>query len=434
MSQEKQGKARVRRPERSQVQMRLECDDDLVPAEHPVRLIWQVTGNLDLSAFYAAIQAREGHVGRDATDPRLLVALWLYAATRGVGSARELDRLCRESRPYQWLCGGVSVNYHLLADFRVGHQAALDQLFTEVIAVLVSKGLVKLKRLSQDGMRVRANVGAGSYRREQSLQKLLEEAREHVQQLNRQLQDPAYSAGLSAQKQAARKRAAQERQQRLERALKLLPQLQQKRQQQAKKNRSQVKDKPLRVSTTEADTPVMKMPDGGFRPAVNVQVGSDCDNRLILGVDVSLEGTDNVGQGPAMRQQVQQRTGQQVQEHLVDGGYLKLDHVQEAQEQGVTLYVPPKPPRNKDLRGSEYEPRATDSPAIQAWRERMGSEQGQQVYRQRAATSETINADLRCFRGLAKLTVRGLQKIKCVVLWSALAYNLLHVAQVLLEA
>src|SRR5438132_5069442 len=204
---------RLRLPERQQMVISTQCPDDLIDAEHAVRVIWQVVCRLDLSRFYETIKAREGEAGRDTTDPRLLVALWLYAATDGVGSARELARLCSESRPYQWLCGGVSLNHHTLSDFRVGHGAALDELLTQVIASLVEKKLVSVQRISQDGTRVRACCGASSFRRKGRLTALLEQARAHVAELKAQLDDPEQGAGLAMKKKAALERAAREKQQ-----------------------------------------------------------------------------------------------------------------------------------------------------------------------------------------------------------------------------
>src|SRR5882757_2577214 len=211
-----QSAVRLRRPERGQVAMVIQCPDDLVSASHPVRMVLAVVEKLDLSRFHEPIKARAGQAGRDATDPQLLVGLWLYACIRGIGSARELARRCAESAAFRWLCGGVTVNHRLLSDFRGDHGAALDELFTQVIASLVDKELVAVSRVSQDGVRVRVSAGAGSFRREERLQKLLADSKQHVEELRRQRECPEYSAGLSARQKAARRRAAQEKQQRLQ--------------------------------------------------------------------------------------------------------------------------------------------------------------------------------------------------------------------------
>ena len=421
---------RLRRPDRSQFIMRMECNDELIPKEHQARVIWAVVGKLDLSAFREPIKARDGVCGRNMTDPALLIALWLYAATRGVGSARELARLCTESKPFQWLCGGVSLNYHTLSDFRVGHAKALDELFTQVLASLVDKGLVKVTRISQDGTRVRACAGAASFRTDERLDELLKQARAHVDELAALLDDPEKSAKLSARHKAAQRRAAKERVERIEAAVAQLPELKSKQQEAARKAGDgecgqKVKKSQPRVSTTDPDAHVMKMGDGGFRPAMNVQLATDTESRAIVGVEVSGAGSDKKLAEP-MRDQVEQRTGQKVQEHLMDGGFLVLDEIDKAVEQGVTLFVPPPKPRDAEKIDQRYQAKSTDSQAQAAWRERMGTEAAKEIYGERASTVETVNADLKTYRGMGRFLVRGMGKVTCVALWSALAYNLLH--------
>jgi transposase len=434
---EGQGAVRLRVPERRQMAMVVQCPDDLVPAQHPVRMVMALLETLDLARFSEPIRAREGVAGRDATDPRLLVGLWLYACIRGIGSARELARRCEESAAFRWLCGGVTVNHRLLADFRVEHGAALDGLFTQVIASLVDQELVSVSRVSQDGVRVRVSAGAGSFRREERLQKLLAESRQQVEELRRQLENPESSAALSSRQRAARRRAAKEKQQRLEQAIAQLPELKQKQAEAVRKagqgQRGQkIQAKEPRVSTSDAEARVMKMPNGGFNPACNLQLATDTESRAIVGVEVSSAGSDSAGLSEPMRQQVEQRTGRAVEQHLVDGGYLRIADIEQAHEQGVELFVPPKPARNRHRRGRELEPKPADSEAVLAWKRRMASAEGQEIYRQRAATSETVNADLRSYRGLTQLTVRGLAKAKCVALWCALAYNVMHFGKALL--
>ncbi|MDO9065936.1 MAG: transposase [Chloroflexota bacterium] len=143
--------------------------DSLLPEDHLARAIWKVVESFDLSAFYAPIKAVIGEPGHPATDPQVLVALWIYATAEGVGKARQLDRLCNEHDAYRWLRGGVPINYHLLSDFRVVHREALDALMTKMLAAMMAEGLVTLDRVAQDGMRVRASAGAGSFRREGTL-------------------------------------------------------------------------------------------------------------------------------------------------------------------------------------------------------------------------------------------------------------------------
>ena len=432
------GAVRLRKPERRQLARVEQCADDLVRALHPVRTVMAVVEKLDVSGFCEPIRAREGMAGRDATDPRLLVGLWLYACVRGIGSARELARRCEESAPFRWLCGGVGVNHRLLSDFRTDHADALDGLFTQVLVTLVDKKLVRVSRISQDGVRIRVSAGSSSFRREERLQQLLVQAQQQVLELRKQLESLAQSGAVTARQKAARKRAAESRQQRLEQAIAQLPELKKKQAEAAQragqgKCGDQIRARQPRVSTTDAATRGMKMANGGFNPAANVQLATDTESRAILGVEVSNEGSDSAGLSEPMRQQVQQRTGGKVEQHLVDGGYLRMEDIVDAHQQGVELFVPPKLARNPQNRGHELEPKPSDSEAIRAWKQRMESEEGKKIYKQRAATSETVNAELRTYRGLAPLTVRGFNKIKCVALWCALAYNLTHFSRALLS-
>jgi transposase len=390
----------------------------------------EVVEHLDVSAFCPPIKAREGVAGRDATDPKLWVALWLYACVRGIGPARELARQCQENVAFLWLLGGVTVNHRLLSDFRTDHGEALDQLFTQVIASLVDKGVVKVSRVSQDGVRVGA--GASSFRRQERLEKLLEEARQHVAELRQQLDSPAAGAKVTA-----RQRAAREKQQRLEQAIGQLPELKQRQEEAARragqgKSGQKIREKQPRVSTTDAQARVMKMPNGGYNAAVNLQFAADPRSGAVVGVEASNEGADSAGLSAPLRQQVEERTGEKVKEHLMDGGYLRTQDIEEAHQQGVALYVPPKPARHPEKRGQELQPKPGDSEAVRAWKQRMGSQEGKQIYKQRASTSETVNADLRPFRGLGRILVRGLAKARCIALWCALAYNVMHFAKQLL--
>ncbi|PYV34228.1 MAG: hypothetical protein DMG22_06955 [Acidobacteria bacterium] len=298
----------------------------------------------------------------------------------------------------------MSVNHRLLSDFRTDHGEALDQLLTQVVASLVDRDVVKVSRVSQDGVRVRVGAGASSFRREARLEKLLEEAKRHVEELHRRLDSPASpAAAITARQAAARKRAAREKQERLQQAIAQLPELK-RRQEEAARRAGQgergkkIREKEPRVSTTDAEARVMKMPNGGYNPAVNVQLATDTASGAIVGVEVSNQGSDSAGLSAPMREQVEKRTGGKVEEHLLDGGYLRSEDLEEAHPQGVALFVPPKPARHPQRRGQELEPKAGDSAAVEAWKQRMKSEEGKQIYKQRAATSETVK------RGLAHLS------------------------------
>ena len=295
-----------------------------------------------------------------------------------------------------------------------------------------------VSRISQDGVRIRVSAGGSSFRREERLQQLLVQAQQQVLELRKQLESPAQSAAMTARQKAARQRAAESRQHRLEQAIAQLPELKQKQAEAAAragqgKCGEQIRARQPRVSTTDAATRVMKMANGGYSPGVNMQLATDTESRVIVAVEVSNEGSDSAGLSEPMRQQVEKRTGGKVKQHLVDGGYLRTEDIVQAHEQGVELFVPPKPARNPQNRGRELESKPGDSEAIKAWKQRMASEEGKKIYKERAATSETVNADLRTYRGLVPLTVRGLEKITCVALWCALAHNLMHFGNALLS-
>ncbi len=421
---------RLRKADRRQVALLPVCLEELLPPQHQVRTLWALVENLDLTGFHEDLKARGSEPGRAATDPKILVALWLWAATQGVGSARELDRLCQQHEVYRWICGGVSVNYHTLSDFRVDHQAALDALFTQVLAILMHQGIVRVQRISQDGTRIRASAGASSYRRKATLEEHLAAARQQVEALKKQAEPPVAQESTARQK-AAQARAARERLARVEQALQLMPELEAIKARQGQKKPAA---QPARASTTDPDARVMKMPDGGFAPAFNVQLAQDTASRAIVGVAVTNAGSDQ-GCDQPMRRQIEERTGAPVQEHLVDGGYAKHEAIETAAAAHVALYTPVMQSKTKDGRDTDpYAPRPGDSLEVIAWRQRMAAPESREIYKLRAATSETCNADLKCHRGLLPFRVRGLPKVLAVALWSALAYNLLHFGPAVLHA
>jgi transposase len=391
--------------------------DSTLAEDHAARSIWAFVERMNLELFYRHIKAVEDGVGRPATDPKILLGLWLYAHTDGVGSARMLDRLCRSHDAYRWICGGVAMNYHTLSDFRVDHGDALDGLLVQVLGAMTHQGLVQLARVAQDGMRVRADAGAASFRREGTLREHQEAARAQVERLRRELEeDPTRHTRVE---QAARERVARERAAAIDRALAEMPAVAAvKKRQKAKKGK---KPSEPRVSTTDPESRVMKMPDGGFRPAYNVQLATDADSRIIVGVRVTNQGSDH-GLLMPMLDEIQRCTGVVPGEYLVDGGFASLDQITEATRRGATVYAPTlkaAAPRQPGAR-----PKHPDTPEVRAWRSRMERSDSRAAYRARAATAETSNADLRRWRGLDRFCVRGLAKVRCQALLSVLAYNI----------
>jgi hypothetical protein len=327
--------------------------------------------------------------------------------------------LCTEHLAFVWICGGVSVNYHLLADFRVEHAEVLDQLLTHSVAALRSEGLVDLERVAQDGMRIRASAGAASFRRRDKLQGYLEEAKKQVARLKEELQhDPA---APNKKRQAARERAAREKAERLERALQELKKIEASRETRKKGSGDQA-----RASSTDPEARKTKMPDGGFRPAYNAQLATDTESRIIVGVDITNAVSDSGQMGP-MLDEIKERHGQVPKDYLVDGGFASRDDIDyAATEHKVTVYAPIKEQEKKQQAGKDpFAPQKGDTPALKDWRQRMGTEEAQRLYRLRSSTAEWTNAQARN-RGLYRVTVRGLAKVKAVLLMYALVHNLVQ--------
>lgn len=410
---------RLRRPNREQILFRPCSLDELLPDGHDARLVWELVLTWDLAPFEHTIRARGEAPGRPATDPRLLVALCLYAATQGVAGGRELATLCEKSDPYQWLCGSVPVNYHMLNDFRVQHEAALKGLLTQMLAVLIRGDLVTVSRIAQDGTRVRAGAGANSFKRRDTIERSLQQARAHLEIIERQAKR---AEDATQRRREAEMRAAQRKVDRMKQALDELAKVEQAKAQQKAKP---TKEKPPRASVTDPEARFMRMPDGGNRPAYNVQLAVDTESRAIVGVEVTNAGSD-AGLAEPMRQEVQEQTGATVKDHLLDGGFVKLEDVDRAaaSEPAVTLYMPVPKPRKKGT--DPHQPKRTDSDATAEWRVRMGTPEAKAIYKQRASTVETVNAELKERRGLKPFRVRGISKARCVALWCALAYNIMH--------
>jgi len=399
--------------QRDQVELRPVDLESLLPPGHAARLVWRFVEGLDLSALYGRIKAREGGPGRTPIDPKILVALWLYATIDGVGAAREVGRLCEAHDAYRWICGGVSVGYRTLSEFRVAHRLVIDDLVTQSIAALLARGIVTLARVAHDGTRVRGSAGAGSFRRGERLQDCLRVARKQVERTAKHMDGPAAS-----RTEAAQRRAAEDRLARVEEALAQLPAVQAVKDRQSSPRRGAA-----RVSTTDPDARVMKMADGGFRPAYNVHFATDIDSRAIVGVRTLNVGSDQSQLTP-MLDDIARRVGRVPAAEVLDGGFVTKAEITTAADRGVTVYAPPMH-RRPETRAA-HDPVAGDSPAVAAWRARMATAEAKALYKQRAATAEWVNADARTHRTLTQVVVRGLAKVHTLALWAALAHNVIR--------
>jgi transposase len=412
------GAPRLRQPERHQLGWQVAAIDDLVAADHPVRAVWAFVTALELRELHDGVKAREGVPGQAPPAPELMMALWLWATVDGVGSARQLDRLCREHLAYRWLCGGVSMNYHTLSDFRVAHGDVLERLLACGVAALVAEGLVALDVLAQDGVKVRAAAGSGSFRRRPRLEKLQAAAKARVEQLRAELdRDPG--AGERRQR-AAQQRAAREQEARVAAALERMTEREAERTRREKTNKAEVsKQKEPRASTTDAEARVMKMADGGFRPAYNMQIDSVPASQVIVAVDIDTSGSDRGLARPALEQL--DAAGTKPSDYLVDGGFTKNEDIEWAHANGIKLWCPPAQNKHDT---NPYAPRRDDGPGVADWRKRMASEPGKALYKERSK-AECPNAWARRM-GLTQLLVRGKKKARAVLLWFALAHNMLR--------
>jgi len=409
------GAPRIYSPDRSLVE-NPKTIDELIPPDDKARLVWALVEGVDLTPLYQEIKSVEGHAGRPATDPRILVTLWLYATDEHLASAHELARRCRDCDPYKWICGGVCVNYHTLADFRVEHPEWLREQVVTRIAAMRSEGLASLDTVGQDGMRVRANAGNDSFKKAEKLAQLLEDAEQQWDQLQEEFER---TEQLSPRQRAARQRAARERIERIKQAQKEVKQVAEQREKRKKGD-----GETARASTTDPEARRMKMGDGGYRPAYNVELATDLNSLVIVGADVVNTGTDS-GQMELMVQHIEseQEPLPEDAEYYVDGGFATKDDIQSVGQRGVTVYAPVKVGARQKREGTSAPARRRgDKEQVVGWRARMATPEAHEKYKQRSKT-EFPNATCRN-RGLHQFLVRGLEKVKTIVMWYVLTHNL----------
>lgn len=397
--------------EANRLQMRLVPMDleGLLAEDHQARAVWSFVCRLDLSEFHERIRSREGSAGRPATDPQILLGLWILATLDGVGSAREIARLCDQHLAYQWMCGGVSVNHHTLSDFRNLSSDQLSELLTQSVTGLLSEGLAEMNRVAHDGMKVRASAGGASFRRRQRLKELRKVAKEQVETLRREIEDD--SGAASKREQSSRKQAAESREQRIEQALKELDEVEEKAKQTKDRKREEKKER--RASTTDPEARVMKMADGGYRPAYNVHLATTTERGVIVGVVVNNEGTDQTTMLDLV-DEVEKRHRVRPTEWLADAGCTSIANINGMHQRGCKVYAP--------VRERKENPYRKDSDAVRQWLARMNTDEGKATYKERGQTAEWVNARFRG-QGLTHFLVRGLEKVRAVALIHALTHN-----------
>lgn len=406
-------RVRTREPERNQVAIRFEAPEDVLPSDHRARVLWHLLGQLDLSPLLAEAKSVEGRQGRDVLSVRMLLTLWLYAISEGIGSGREIERRLKTDPAFQWIVGDQSVGRTKLNEFRVSHRVALDKIFTDVLAVLLHKQLLSLDLVAQDGTRVRASASAPSFRRAESLEACREQAQLHLRAV---LAEDDDEADLRARK--AREAKAREHAERVEAAIEAVKQLD-----------NGCRDSKPRASTTDPEARVMKMPDGGFRPAFNVQLATagspEGGPRTIVGARVTNVGSD-MGSVKPMLDDIAQRTGKLPETLLADANHASFADIKDAAARGVEALVS-VPKRSKNAKAQ-----AERAPEIEAWLKRMETDEAKEKFRARASLCELTNAHAKSRFALSTLLVRGIEKVTCVVLLTALVSNLLAHAPSLL--
>jgi len=483
VEKEKIRRVRLKPINREQMVLRPMDVERLVPEDHEVRAIWEFVGRTDLSGYHEEIEAVEGEAGRSATDPQLLISLWIYGYSKGVSAAREIGRLCEYDPAYQWLSGLAPINYRTLSDFRVKHKGALDALFIEVLGLLSAEGLISLERVMHDGSKVKACASGDTFRREERIRVHLELAREQVEQMG----DPRTAEEVSPRVTKARQRAAWEKKERLELALREMEKIRATKSSQAEKQE-------VRVSMTDPEARVMKQSDGGYAPSYNVQISTDGKEKAIVGVGVSQCGSDYEELVPA-EEKVEETMGRAPEQMVTDGGFVSRENILAMKGKGIDFIGPMgvgvaqsagqmkrrgvdpsfypeafdydavsdtyRCPAGKSLRpdGEEKRPgrtnykyrasaadcqkcifkekccpqnetmgraivRGVDDPVVVAHKEKMETEEAKQIYRQRGAVAEFPNAWIKEKIGLRQFRLRGLIKVSMEVLWACLTYNI----------
>ena len=420
------GEARVVRADRAQLRWDLIDLEGLLGADHRARMVWAFVEGLNLDPLYDAIKSRTGEAGRPAADPAVLLSLWLYATVEGIGSARELARLCERDVAYRWLAGGVAVNHHGLADFRVDHGDFLDRLLSESVTALVAEGLVDLDEVTVDGTKVKASAGKGSFAGEDRIARATRQAEERVERLKAEIDaDPGAHA---RRRKAAGERAARDIAERAARARAALGRLKAEK---AERARTHAKDEARkgapRVSLSDPEARWMRFADGSVKAGYNIQIAAT-GKGLVLSV-MATDRRNDAGLAVPMVDDIERRYGRVPKRLLVDTNYATAGDIALLATRptgAVHVYAPPPEERDnvkpETLRRRAGE-RAREPQVLADWRSRMASDQGQAIYRGRKRI-ELVNAHIKN-RGFDRINLRGIVKAGIAALWQAIAHNIL---------
>ncbi len=423
MDKSYKGKPRILRPVREQMEMMTYSIDQLIPVDHKARLVWKYVEKLNLSKFLINIDSVEGGAGRPSIDPRVLLALWLYATIEGIGQGRVIERYCTEHNAFRWICGGLNISYHTINDFRASNGEPLNELITQSVTMLLAQNLVSLEGISQDGIKVRAHAGASSFRRRSTLKELQEVVRAHVEKLNKNREENC--SEILSRKRIIEQQKAADREKRINQAIDHVEQIRKEKENSLKKQRKKLTEKDktkIRASVTDPESRVMKMGNGGYCPAYNVQLATDINTHVIVGLEVSNNCGDR-GLMSRMQKKVIDTFKIKPKKWLVDGGYTQHEDIDKVGKlnHDCEIYMPPRNAHNPD----SYVPKDDDSNDVKKWRIRMGTIEAKEIYKSRAATSEFVNANLRN-KGLQHFFVRTLAKVTANMCIFVITHNMIR--------
>jgi transposase len=417
------GKPRILQATRNQIEIQFSSLDDQIDENHPVRQIWSYVEKLDLSTALNLIKSVDGNVGRPAIDPKILIALWLYATIEGIGSARVLARYTKEHSAFRWLCGNVSIERKSISDFRVNNGQLFDDILAQGVAILVKADVVKLEEISQDGLRVRAHAGRGSFRREETIDELYQLAKKRVEFLKNELEEDPNEC--TKRQKINKQKAAENKLKRIEEAKEEIKKFKEEMDKNRKKHKKKLlteeeKDK-MKVSTTDPEARIMKMPDGGYRPAYNFQYAVDMAQMIVVGVDVVNAGIDG-GQMLPMYEQIKNRYKKAPERYLADGGFKSKTDIEQISKEGCEVYIPIQENSKEKKVKNIHQPKINESKEIANWRLRMSKKEAKEIYKRRVVV-EHVNAYARN-RGLYRIVVRGLKKAKDIATMFAEVHNM----------
>lgn len=411
-------------PCRNQMEFRINCLDDLVPADHKVRQVWEFIEKMDIDVCYADIFTFEGAAGRPTTSPKIILCLWIYSIMDGNISARKIEELCVYHNIYQWIAGGASINRTMLSDFRSKNPEKFNDLLISCLGVMVKAGVLSDEDFSQDGTRVKANAGFGSFRREETLENLNIAIKTHIDELEKELKEDPKK--YDERTKSSKRRAAQERSERIEDALKILIESREKKVKQAEKERREVEEEDLkstRASTTDPEARKMKMGDGGYRLAYNIQFATGVASRVIFGVDVV--NTLDPGTSPIMMQKVNDTLNvlnmPGAKSWSADAAYSSKEDINKVAElfPGCNYYSPAKLKKGIDPKKHQR----GDSESVKAWRNNLDSPEMKEAYQHRCSTAEFSNAQTKN-HGMTEVLVRGIEKVLAMANLHAIAQNI----------